>query len=273
MSKSLLILMLCLVAVGFSTTRMFISPQDKDKQTAPSKRSDLDATIVQGGDLTPRQKEHSKLYRRSGSSGNLIEAPQKQSKKHKEMVQFVFTDPLAKPDAVPEEADLFSYLVKASCKADAVVVANVKSKASQLTEDNSFVFTDYEIQVEEVIKDNRYSHIQANDKVILTSGGGNVKVGTQIISVEDESSPQYEQKISYVLFLKFIPATGAYQPITGANTFSLLNNQVSFGSPQNSVFQKQQLVNLIGESRDASTFLVSLRNATARTCNEERRSR
>ena len=43
-----------------------------------------------------------------------------------------------------------------SCDADAIVVGEVTSKSSQLTEDQDFIFTDYELKVEEVIKNNLF---------------------------------------------------------------------------------------------------------------------
>lgn len=51
------------------------------------------------------------------------------------------------------------------------VVGEVKSKSSQLTEDQDFIFTDYEIQVEEVIKNNTSDSIAPNTEITVSNPG------------------------------------------------------------------------------------------------------
>jgi hypothetical protein len=78
----------------------------------------------------------------------------------------------------------------------------VKNKSSQLTEDVDFVFTDYELTIEEVLKDNEYAHWLPNIGFTLTQPGGKVRLDGYVIEAEDALFRPLVIGERYALFLK-----------------------------------------------------------------------
>jgi len=90
----------------------------------------------------------------------------------------------------------------------------------QQTEQENFVFTDYEITVEEAIKNNTVAPIQVKSAITVTRDGGVIKLNNRVFRAkrDDFDPPLVGQR--YLLFLRFIPATGAYLAY-GNGTFQL----------------------------------------------------
>ena len=103
-----------------------------------------------------------------------------------------------------------NFLSDLSCKADAVFVGLVKSKSAHLTEDETFVYTEYEFFVEDVLKNNSLSPVEVNNSVQVTRPGGLIKLDNQVIRVEDKSYEPLQLEKKYLLFLHFIPSANGY---------------------------------------------------------------
>lgn len=194
--------------------------------TSASAKPD-DATPVQEGKMTDKQREHSKLYKGFGDG-----------KKLKDVAVQIRGDVKAKRN-VPIQAGetgpspTFSEFLRGlACSADAVVIAVVKDKSSQLTEEGDFVFTDYELTIEDVLKDNEYAHLVPNIGFTLTQPGGKVRLDGYVIQAEDALFRPLVIGERYALFLKFIPSTRGYESLNSLSTYELRDNKIKVQSEE-----------------------------------------
>jgi hypothetical protein len=222
------------------------------------KRDDHDkeeATPVQEGVLTERQRKHSRLF--EIPNGKSI----KDSGSNNSDVDIGQDVPLR---ITPRYSGLPNYLNGLTCNSDAVIIGTVDSKSSQLTEKGTYIFTDYELIVDKILKDNRTSSIQQNTKVVVTRGGGIVKLNGRILRVTSDTERPLRVGSQYLLFLKLLPDTGAYSavPYSGDSTFEIGDGkltQVSF----------QSLPLGAHSPTDAGKFLAEVQTATYQRCEGE----
>jgi hypothetical protein len=193
------------------------------KQTiAVYKAEIVDATPVQLGVLTEQQRKHSKLYVAYGRDfpKKISEfIPQGQSQ-----VQRIGIGLGAGPKLTESVSpkDYFSGMVTAS---DAVILGRVIKKVSQITEDDTFIFTDYEVVIMEVFKNNTASLTDMGNTITVTRPGGKVLVGTAIMEATDELFlPLPESSREVILFLKYLPETGTYQTERYNGSFEFVGN-------------------------------------------------
>lgn len=153
MSKSFVIgfvVGLCLLGIaGAGASRQV------GKQAAQYQAEIVDATPVQLGALTQTQRFHSRLH--NGFGQNPAAKPISQwiasEKGHMEVLgRYVNGRMFLPPDYPQVPADYFGRLAHDS---DAIVRGQTINKNSQITEDDSFLFTDYEVVVREVFKTNK----------------------------------------------------------------------------------------------------------------------
>lgn len=219
-----------------------------------------EATPIQEGVMTEQQRQHAKLFKGYGSvtrGKSLRELVAKQG--NVEVGRFV------EDGILPTSFNQADYLRGSSCKADAVVIAAVKGKASQLTEEGTFTFTDYQVTVEEVLKNNPAASVRAGSDITVTRAGGAVKLNNHTVVATDESEKSLETGGRYLLFLRFIPETGAYRSLSnvvGDDSFQLRGDlimQVS-GKP----FP-------LGAKRatDATAFMNEVRTAAKGSCGSQ----
>lgn len=181
-----------------------------------------EATPIQEGVMTPQQKEHSKLYK-----------GYKTGKKLRDLTTTIGDVLLRRNVGTqggdPNESpfDLQQLLQEMAGGADAVVVGTIGNQSSQLTEDEDYVFTDYEMDVEEVLKDNPTAPIQPNSKITITRPGGTILLNGRIVKAVDDSFLPFRKKAQYLLFLRFIPSTGGYQALNSKASFQLNGNEIT----------------------------------------------
>ena len=136
----------------------------------------------------------------------------------------------------------------------------VKSKSSQLTENGEFVFTDYEVMVEDVLKDNPAAPIQPNANITITRPGGTVQLNGHNITALDEAFKPLNVEGHYLLFLRFIPATGAYKAVSSAGTYELKENKII-------KLTEEPLPLGLETGHDAGAFITGVRRALTGACN------
>jgi hypothetical protein len=172
---------------------------------------------AQGASLTPKQREHAKQYKEFGGGTNLRELAAKQPGD----VTVVNTPPVAF-----DFKNRPPFLTAIVCDADVVVVGVIKGRSqSQLTEDESFVFTDYEAAVEEVIKDNPAAPLHPGSAITISRPGGEITLNGKSVRALDESFRPFEMNQRYVFFLRFIPSTGGYRAFSNGS-FQLHKGEV-----------------------------------------------
>lgn len=175
-------------------------------------------TPIQAGAMTEKQREHSKLYPPSPRGKKMSDYPKG--------IEIVIGLPMPEEPTSSRKPSSFEFIEKMACDADAVVLGVIGSKSSQLTETGDFIFTDYEMRVEEVLKNNPGASIQSSDTITVTRPGGAVSLNGQIYRVKDKSFRNLQPGKTYLLFLDFIPTTGAYKSINSEGSFLIDENAV-----------------------------------------------
>lgn len=216
-----------------------------------------DATPVQAGVMTGVQRIHSGLYSgRQGLGKSLREQSEDLARGGKGGDVTITSSP-GTPVFSPAPGRKAAPLEAAMEGSDAVVIATVRAKESQLTEDERYVFTDYEVTVKEVLKDNAASHLSASDTLTVTRPGGRVLLGGHLITVEDEGVKPLAVGDEYLLFLKFIPETGTYAAVSEDRSgFRLSHGRVKALTAAAGYARKQ-------EGRDSNSLIREARAAAA----------
>lgn len=171
-----------------------------------------DATPVQIRLLTRKQRTNSRLYNGYGkhlpgeSISEMIASYRGKRTVLERNVYGRMWFPSEQPD-VPED-----YFARFAQESDAIVRGRAIRKTSQITEDDSFLFTDYDVVVSEVFKNNATAPIDTGKTITVTYVGGKIVVDDVIIKAGGNAVallPVNAQDV--LLFLKFVPLTEGYQ--------------------------------------------------------------
>jgi|SRR5581483_1236842 len=164
----------------------------------------VDPTVIDDAELTGRQKEHSRLFKGFDKFND--------GRKLKDMATTQDVHLGIPPGSYLKDPnpDVTAYLQKKVCEADAVVIGDVTAKEAQIIEEGTFVFTDYTINVDQIIKDNPKASLTANSPIIVSRIGGAVLYHNHLIeTIHSEELPLRVGR-KYVLFLSYVHKTGAY---------------------------------------------------------------
>jgi hypothetical protein len=205
--------------------------------------------------VTERQKEHSKLY-----------GEYKTGKKISELVAEIGdvtirrNTPLSGGDLGGYATNPHESLRRMTCDADAVVIGKVQNKLSQISESQDFIFTDYEMTVAEVLKDNAAGPIQAGTNLIITRPGGKIRMNGRTVEAIDNAFEPFTLEGQYLLFLRFIPATGAYKAVGSKSSFQLRGKAIHRLT--------KETVSLESETKntDVDAFVNEIRTALSGGC-------
>ena len=196
-----LLLLLLIVAIAW-----LIPSNAAQTPVQTSSDQKIDATPIQVGVMSEKQRAHSRLLER--------EDPYKSGRRLDEFVDGQPRGALIEPPLEITSPDVprlsFPDFIKNfMCEADAVVTAVVTDRASQLTEQKKFVFTDYAMLVEDVYKG--HLDLAPNVGITVMRPGGKVSINGRIVTAIDSSYQPLESDKRYLLFLRYIPETGAYR--------------------------------------------------------------
>ena len=231
------------------TTRQLIS-----RRLISSHTKD-EATLVQEGAKTDKQKVHGKLFSAHKTGGRKLRDVVATETGD---VVVISTLPKGMPGGNPGcPSHPRATLRNLAHVADAVVVGTVKSKVySQLTENEEFVFSDYELTIEDILKNNAAKPIQLNNTIIATRPGGTVQLKGRVVRALAGNFKPFKIGERYLLLLKFVPASASYQAF--GNRPYLLRSHT--GIPQLEVTATAQ-------EQAATTFINQVRAAvTAGPC-------
>lgn len=193
--KKISLVLVLLLTTCWGLSHMVIS---KAQQTP---RDIKDIPLDKSG-LSQKQKYHRKYLEQSGER----KLPALASKGTGDILVTVeqgFTISTAKTDVEPT-------LLFTACNVGTIVVGTLTDESPQLTEDESFLFTEYTMHIDEVIKDKRATGLQAGGDITVIRGGGVGRINGRTIRAEREGFKPFAVGTRYVLFLKDIPETGAY---------------------------------------------------------------
>jgi hypothetical protein len=215
-----------------------------------------DATPIQDGVATDKQKKHARLFKGYSDVTRGRKIRDLVTERGDVDVRREVGDVM-----VPASLNLNDYLQNLTCKADAALIGVVKSKSSQITEDGTFIFTDYELTAEDVLKNNAASAIQPNSDITVTRIGGAVKINGHTARATDFSQRPLQVGERYVLFLRFVPDTGAYMYLSnwGDDSFQIRGSKISQVSAT-------PLPLGTGRTTDLTLFINETRNAVNNGC-------
>src|SRR5450432_2741094 len=111
-------------------------------------------------------------------------------------------------------------LVTLACQADIVVLAIPVHGVSHMTADQSFNYTNWAFRVREVLQDTSKAPIEGRDTIAVISPGGNLVIDGRTVHGEAYNFPEFQPGGEYLLFLTYIPETGAFTART-ERTFDL----------------------------------------------------
>jgi hypothetical protein len=248
-NKTLLIILLFVATLGAVTGLGALDSSDSRRQMNTRKE---EPTVLGDEEPTARQKEHGKLFKHAGRKLQDIAASQSGDVEVVEEEGYVIQMP--KTSRVPT-------FISALCNADAVVTGTVKSKSAQLTQQGNFIFTDYEVIIDELIKNNLNSPIEMGSTIITTRDGGAIKINDRVLRAKraDFDPPVVGNR--YLLFLRFIPKTSSYL-MYGNGSFELQGDTMLALGPEARHELKQRT------TQDPLIFLNELRAFDTRDCSK-----
>lgn len=219
MRNRILVVFIVSLAVSVLTSMSVFRSQGQTNSTFKQEA----ATPVQEGVMSKTQKKHSKLYKDYRGIGKIHDLIRQDGHDSDELTLTVLP---GSPELVPEgESKTSACLIDdLADKADAVVIGIVTAKESQLTEEGTFVFTDYVLRVEEVLKDNGKAPIGPQASLTLTRPGGKILLNGRTVTVVDKSFGPMMAGRRYLLFVKYIAETGTYQSTSANAGFELIDN-------------------------------------------------
>jgi hypothetical protein len=189
-----------------------------------------EATFVRPGEITPRQREFSKEYQQSYSSlqrkklGSIADVGKMRGGAGEIGVSIGLP---SIPSFGGQQPTAIEVMTDLSCQSDAIVRGVPQRKTAYLTEDESFVYTEYDFSVKEVLKNNRLSPIESGTDIQITRPGGLIKLNGQLIRVDDQSYQSLEINGEYLLFLKYIPSAKGFIVADAGGDFRLNGNSFS----------------------------------------------
>jgi hypothetical protein len=211
--------LLVVVGVGASKLRQKNAEQEKERVELAEYQAELaDATPVEVGVLPASQRIHSSLYtdykqRNNNATIDEFLDVARSSTKIVKLDLYVGLGPLMEAEK-PER--FFGELARSS---DAIVRGRVTNKVSQITENDGFVFTDYDVVITEVLKDNVTAPLGAS--ITVTYPGGKVLLDGVIVKARDHYFEPLPLNREVVLFLQSVKETGAYKPTRYFGSFEL----------------------------------------------------
>ena len=212
--------------IGLAVLSVALVGMAQQVQHAPREGA---SPLIQGADLTDRQREHAKLFAYKCAGMNPDNQPITAARRA-ELDKRGCTDLLGSVvqggDVIIDRGPGLTFYpttgrrvdpaISLAEKADLVIVGHIQDKHSLLDEWASNVFTEYRTRVDEFIKGAPGS---TGPEIVVLQEGGQIQVGPHIISIETEGSPQFAPNKQYLLFLKKTTVQGSFQE-TGAYEIS-----------------------------------------------------
>lgn len=221
----------------------------------------VEATPIQRGVMTPQQKAHSKLDIFKNPYGASI-TEELSKLQPNQFLRFGRGSNESYDPACPT-SKLHVTLKALAAGADAVVIGQVVEQASQLTEDDRFLFTDYQLDLDRVLKECPTAPLKVPGKIAVTRIGGTVLLEGHVIQAVDENLPLFHQGCRYLLFLKYLQGTGSYRSVDKLSSFWLIKNRViRYNQHFRTLRDKAADVKTDeGESIDIETFIAEVSSA------------
>ena len=143
-----------------------------------------------------------------------------------------------------------------TCKSDLAIVGRPTSKASHLASDETFIFTQYEIAIEDVLIDNK--GVGRGNSILVAWPGGKIKLENRIIAADDFNYAQLKTSSKYVLFLRYVPEANGYVPTRTESDYEIDSETLRRNSPGH--FGEK------GEKLEIRSFMSRIQNKLTNKC-------
>lgn len=107
------------------------------------------------------------------------------------------------------ELDPLSTLENLTCENDLVVLGTIGNGTSQPTVDQGYIYTDWNLTLQEILKNNPKSPVQAGQTIVVTRPGGTLEIGGRHVYARTDS-PEFSPGAEVLLYLRYLPSTGTY---------------------------------------------------------------
>jgi hypothetical protein len=97
-----------------------------------------------------------------------------------------------------------------ACESDLVVIAKADAGTSHATMDQSFIYTDWQFTIQQVLKDNPKAPVRAGDTITVTRPGGTLEINGRKVVASLRTFRAFVPGEELLLYVHFVPATGAY---------------------------------------------------------------
>jgi hypothetical protein len=261
-NKKLTIISVSLLLIFLIATFATLRQQAQDKSLLQKD----EPTVVQTGQITEKGREYSKEIkklnpdRKGHKLSELSEIGKRKGNKQEVGISLGVPDYPTIGSSSPITG--LEFLSNLSCKADAVVIGIVQNKSAHLTEDETFVYTEYEFLINDVLKNNTRSPIEVNGSIQITRPGGLIKLDNQIIRVVDQLYEPLQTKKEYLLFLNYIPAANGYIVSSAEGDFLIEDNSLK-------TLSKLVIPKELTKKDDSQVLRNNLRNSALSDCNKK----
>lgn len=124
----------------------------------------------------------------------------------------------ASSDTIFDEVNPFDALTppqrlgKRVCDADAIIIGKIGNKTAYLNAEETLVYSEYEITIQDVIKNKGELPIQVNASIQVIRPGGTIRLNGRLVRFTVRKYTPLLRGNFYLLFLKYIPETNSYMP-------------------------------------------------------------
>jgi hypothetical protein len=196
--KSPKVLILVLVLSVGTALAAYLAFQQNAQSQRPYEKDE--PTLIKNGEISDKQKKHSKRYNQGSKARSLIMKVDKD-------LQIIIGEPYSSSEADMTQEE---YIKKLTCGADTIFSGRVLRKSSQLSEDNKSVFTDYEIEIANTIKNSTPLALEIGDVATVSRSGGAVKLNGFLVDVLDKSFKRLIVGEQYLLFVNYLSDTESF---------------------------------------------------------------
>ena len=226
--------------------------QTNNSNKANQQEQDDPPTPIQLGVMNEKQRKNSKRYSRSNEVPSLIS-------EDRDVLRGIGESIIS--DESPENIPLQEvYFRNPTCQSDAIIIGKVRNKSSQLSEDTKSIFTDYDLEIFDIIKNTSPLTIRPNNIITITRSGGIVKFNNRKIEVVNASYKRLKIGKDYIFFLSYLSDSESFAPSTVEGTFEIQGNKIKRLRANNPPYQNSK--------EDLQGFLNIIRGI-AQTCPQQ----
>lgn len=120
--------------------------------------------------------------------------------------------------------NLLSKLTGLTRSSDLAIIGKVGRGRTHQYADQSFLYTDWEMTVEQVIKNNSKAPVESGQMITVTRPGGVLHVDGRLVVADCANFIMWGTGHEYLLYLHYLPKTGAYSMSNGLAAFEFLDN-------------------------------------------------